>query len=68
MLEEPLGRVEKVASDEVMLRLAIADLLDGVPVQIEEDGVRVAQEDGRVSRDQELRMPGRCEVVDDLEE
>ena len=51
-----------------MLRLAIADLLDGVPVQIEEDGVRVAQEDGRVSRDQELRMPGRCEVVDDLEE
>ena len=51
-----------------MLRLAIVNLLDGIPVEAEQDGTWVAQDNRRVSRDQELRVPWCCQVVDDLEE
>src|SRR5437867_2131842 len=68
MLEKPLRRVEEVASDQEMLRFAIGDLPDGVSVEIKEDRIRVAKENGRVTRDEKLRLPRCCEVVDDLEE
>ena len=51
-----------------MFRLTIADLPDRIPVEGEEDRTRVAQDDGRVSRDEELRMPGCRKSVDDLQE
>ena len=51
-----------------MFRLTIVDLPDRIPVEGEEDCTRIAQNNGRVSRDEELRMPRCREVVDDLEE
>jgi hypothetical protein len=37
MLEKPVRRIEKVASDEEVFRFAIVDLPDGIAVEIEED-------------------------------
>ena len=51
-----------------MFRLTIADLLDGIPIEAEEDRTRVAKNNRRVRRYQELRMSGCREVVDDLQE
>ena len=68
VLEKPLRRVEKVTGDEEVLRLTIADFLNSISVEVEEDGARVAQDDGRVSGDEKLRMARCREVVDDLEE
>ena len=59
MLEEPVWRVEKVPGDEEMLRVAIADLLNALTVEVEEDRTGVAEKNGRVSRDEKLRMPRR---------
>ena len=51
-----------------MFCLTIADLLDRIAVEGEEDCTGVAQDNGRVSRDEKLRMSRCREVVDDLEE
>src|SRR5687768_12502166 len=51
-----------------MFRLAIVDLLDGVSVEAEQDRARIAQNDRRVRRDEELRVTRCREVVKDLEE
>jgi hypothetical protein len=67
MLEESLGTIEKVAGDEKVFRLLITDLPDRVPVEIKEDRARVGKENRRVRRDDELRVPGRREIVDDPE-
>jgi hypothetical protein len=68
MLEEPLRGVEKVARDQEVFRIAIADLTDALSIEIVEHGTRVAQENRRMGRYEELRMPRCCEVVDDLQE
>ena len=68
VLEEPLGRVQEVAREEVVRRLTIGDLTNGVPVEIEQHGARIAQENRRMRRDDELGVPRRREVVDDLQE
>ena len=67
MLKKTLGRVQEVAGDEEVLGLSIADLLDGLPVEVVKDGTRIAQDDWRMGRDEKLRVSGRREVVDDLE-
>ena len=67
MLEEPVRRIEKVACDQEVLRFTILDLLDGIPIETEQDRPWIAQDNWRVSRDQELGMSWRREVVDDLQ-
>jgi hypothetical protein len=67
MFEEPLWRVEKVSRDEEVLRLAIGNLLDGATVEAEQNRAWIAQDDRRVGRDEELRVPWAGEIVDDLE-
>src|SRR5687767_432745 len=48
MLQIPLGRVQEVARDRIVLRLAKVDLADLSTVEAEEDRARVAEEDRRV--------------------
>src|SRR6267378_2232910 len=68
MLEKPVGCIEKVAGNEEVFCLTIVDLPNRIAVKIEEDCTRIAKENGRVRRDEELRMSRCREVVDDLEE
>ena len=68
MLEKSLGRVQEVTGNEEVLGLSIADLLNALPVEVVQDGTRIAQNDWRMCRDQKLRVSGRRELVDDLEE
>src|SRR5262245_27618757 len=65
MLEKPVWRVQKVARDQVVLRLLIGNRLNRVSVEIENDRPWVGQENRRVCRDQELRVPRCREIVDD---
>ena len=68
VLEKPVGSIEKVAGNEEVFRLTIIDLLNRIAVKIEENCTRIAEENGRVRRDEKLRMSRCGEVVDDLEE
>ena len=58
----------RIAGEEEVLRLTIAHFLNGISIEVEEDRTRVAQDDGRVSGDEELRMARGREVMNDLEE
>jgi hypothetical protein len=51
-----------------MNRFAVADLPYGVSVEAEEDGAGVADDYGRVCRDEKLRMARFLQIMDDLEE
>jgi hypothetical protein len=51
-----------------VLRLAIVNLLDGIAVEAEQNRPWGAEDDRRVGRDEEVRMPWAGEVVNDLEE
>ena len=68
VLEVPLRGVEEIPSDLVVVRFMVGDLPDRIPIQAKEDRTRVAEENGRMRRDEKLRMPRCREVVDDLEE
>ena len=43
MLEKPFGRVQKIPSDEEMFRVPVANLLDTVAVEVEEDSTWVGE-------------------------
>src|SRR5687768_4191403 len=67
VLEEPLRRTKKVARNLKMLRISIIDLRDLVSVEAEQRSAGITEDDRRVRRDQELRVTGRRQVVNDLQ-
>src|SRR6266545_3267669 len=65
MLEISLRRIQEVTSDTVLLRLEVGDLWDRIAVQAEENGPRIAEDDGGVRCNQKLGMSGRLKLVND---
>jgi len=68
MLEETLGRVKKIASDQEMLGVTIVNLANGVSVEAKENCARVAENNRGMRGYQKLRVAPCGEVVDDPEE
>src|SRR5262249_28491500 len=68
VLEKPLGGIQKVSGDEIVLRLSIADRRNRVAIEIEDDGPGVSKENRRMGRDEKLCMSGCGEIVDNFEE
>ena len=63
MFEVSLGRIQEIARNEVVIALTIGDLSNRIAIKAEDDGTRVAQDDGRVGRDQELGVTRRIGMV-----
>jgi hypothetical protein len=67
MLEISLGCIEKIACHAIVVGFTVGNLSNPLLVKAKENGTRVAEENRRVRRDEELRMPGSLKVVNDLE-
>ena len=66
VLEEPLRRTEEVARNLKMIRFPVVDLRDLVPVEAQQRGAGITEDDRRMRRNQKLRMAGSGQVVNDL--
>jgi hypothetical protein len=67
VLQETLGVVQKIAGDGEVLGVVIVGLPDRVAIQAVQYRAGIAQDDGRVRGDEELRVPRCREFVDDPE-
>jgi hypothetical protein len=68
VLEKALGRVEEVARDQEVLRVAVVDPFDTLAVETIDDGAGVAEDDRRMRGDEELRVSGLRQVAQQPEE
>ena len=68
VLEVPFRCINKVAGHEIVLRFTVRDFPNSITVEAEKGGARVAENNGRVSRDEELSVAWCLKVVDDFEE
>ena len=65
MLKKSLRRIQEISRDQEMFRVPVRDLLDPISVHIDKGRLRVAKNDGRVCRNQKVRMPRFGQIVDD---